>query len=437
MGIVDRILGRKEKAAVGGGWSLPVSGGYLPESYGQFWNFWQMGKDPVDGGDCPMVHACVDAYAQTAASLAVSHFRYDQNTAGKAVVRNSALSRVLHNPNEYQTRSDFMFNLVKNLMYTGNAYAVAYRNDRREVTSLHVVPSRSTQVYVDPETKAVFYAVGDNPLTGDISAMVPSRDVLHVKLYTPRHPLEGVSPITNLGMAISANEAISRHQAVFFNQMSRPSGVLTTDERMNREQLTQLREAWNSQSKSLNSGGVPILTAGLKWQSLSLSSQDAQLIKAFNMSDDTIARGMRVPLPLVGRLENASYNNVEQLISSWLSTGLGFLINHIELSFDKFFNLSQDDFTEFEVESLLRTDFAGRIAGLTAGIQGGLFTPNEARAKEGLSAVNNGDKPYMQQQMIELGYRPEQPQEPPKPPQVDPETEKAIAMSAIKKAMMQ
>lgn len=153
-----------------------------------------------------------------------------------------------------------------------------------------------------------------------------------------------------------------------------------------------------------------------------------------------IARAFRVPLPLIGDLRNATYNNVEQLISSWLSTGLGFLLEHIELSFDKFFELPDNERVEFNAESLLRTDFAGRIEGITKGIQGGLYTPNEGRAKEGLSSVENGDKPYMQQQMVELGYRPEQPEAElevvaPEPQPVDQETAKAIAKTAILKAM--
>lgn len=428
-----------EKSA--GGWDLPVSGGHLPYETGRFWNWWQQGHDIEYGDDCPMVHACVDAYAQTIASLWGEHYRYDENTSGKTPVKNSALSRIMRNPNGYQTRSDFMLNLVKSLMYKGNAYAVATRNARNEIDALHLVPSDSSQAYVDPETQAIFYGVGDNPLTGSgLNAMIPARDVLHIKLYTPHHPLTGVSPIQNLALSIRANNAISKHQAQFFNNMARPSGVISTDEKMTREQLEQLRAAWNEHSKGLNSGGVPILTAGLKWQSMSINSQDAQLIQAFNMTNQTIARAFRVPLPLVGDLEHATYNNVEQLISSWLSSGLGFLLEHIELSFDKFFGLRDTDKTEFNTDALLRTDFAGRIDGLTKGVQGGLFTPNEARAKEGLAGVDNGDKPYMQSQMVELGYRPETNSDTNNDDQsdnsgTDDETAKAVAMYAIQKAM--
>lgn len=439
MGLMSRLgqAFKRDKAAFGG-WNLPVTGGHLPYETGRFWNWWQMGQDPIPNDSCPTVHACVDAYAQTLASLWGEHFEYNDSSQGKKILRNSQVARLLRNPNSYQTRSDFILNLIKGLLYHGNAYAVASRDDRGNIVALHIVPPTSTQPYVEPESKTVWYGLGDNVFAGEFEALAPSRDVMHVRLYCPNHPLVGVSPITNLATDIAANNSISRHQATFFHNMARPSGVLQTPEKLTAVQMSQLREAWNEQSQGLNSGNTPILQSGLEWKSMALTSQDAELISAFNMTNETIARAFRVPLPLIGDLRNATYNNVEQLISSWLSTGLGFLLEHIELSFDKFFELPDNQRVEFNAESLLRTDFAGRIEGITKGIQGGLYTPNEGRAKEGLPAVENGEKPYMQSQMVELGYRPEQPTDQPTEPVPEPineETAKSIAILAIKKAM--
>jgi phage portal protein BeeE len=141
------------------------------------------------------------------------------------------------------------------------------------------------------------------------------------------------------------------------------------------------------------------------------------------MSIEDVARAFRVPLPLVGDYRNSTYNNVEQLISAWLATGLGFLLEHIETSFDKFFGLPRGQFTEFDVDSLLRTDFQTRIDGYTRAIQQGLMTPNEARAKMGgLPSVDNGDVVYAQAQMQPLGYEPPEPEPVAEPVEALPET---------------
>lgn len=351
---------------------------------------------------CGAVFACVNVCGQAIATMPMQHHRKLQ-TGGREQVTTSALSRVLLNPNWYQTRSDYMLNLVFNLLYFGNTYSVAFRNDRQEVESLHLIPGRNAAPYIDPETKAIFYGLGDNPLIDNgATYLVPARDILHIRLYTPNHPLVGVSPVQYAGLAVSINTSIAGNQAAFFSNMSRPSGIITTDEKLTKEQMDLLRVAWEEKSKGLNAGRVPILGWGMKWQQMTITSQDAQLIETYRMSIEDIARVFRVPLALIGDYTKATYSNTEQLINTWLSTGLGFLMEHIEASFAKFFKLPANEITDFDANTLLRSDFSGRIDGLTKAIQGGLYSPNEARAREGLPAVEYGAEPRVQAQNLPL-----------------------------------
>ena len=447
MKLFDRLLGRKstlpaEQKQFGVGYPLPVSGGWIPNDWP--WNFWQQGKDPIGyGKDCSTVYACASAYAQTIATCVGDHWRKEDDN-GRTRITTRALSRFLRRPNEYQTRSDFMLNLVQQLMLTGNAYAVGFRNERREFDSVHLLNSRTTHPYIDPQEKGLFYGVSSNSnpmLREDIEMMVPARDVLHIRLYTPDHPMIGVSPIRYAAMAIASNNAITGHQAVFFNNMSRPSGIISTDQVLNREQMMSLREAWKAQSSDLNAGGVPILGGGMKWQSMSISSQDAQLVDAFKMSVEEIARAFRVPLPLIGDNRYSTFNNVEQLVSSWLATGLGFVLEHVELSIGNYFGLPPSEIINFDTDTLLRTDFAGRIDALTKGITGGLYSPNEARAKEGLPSVAFGEEPRLQAQVVPLSQVNAEPVESAPTadaadaPDINPEAEKVIALYEIRKKM--
>lgn len=411
-----RSLFSRKKSA----YPLPVTGGAIPFNWNLNW--WQEGKDPINAGSTSAVSACTDAYAHTIATLVGSHYRKDEEDT-KTKVRNSALSRIMHRPNSYQTSTDLKLNMVKGLMFTGNAYVVGLRNGRNEFESIHLVPKSGTMPYIDEETKSVFYGIGDNPLAS-IEAMVPARDVMHLRLYCPRHPLVGVSPIENAALSMSANASISSHQAAFFQNMSRPSGILSTEQKLNAEQMKQLRLAWESQAKNMESGGIPILSSGIEWQPMALSAIDSQIVEAFNMTVNDIARAFRVPLPLIQLHNEAStYNNVEQLYAQWLSGGLGFLIEHIEQNFNYFFQLPPNEGAEYDTDTLLRTDFKGKVEGYTKGVQGGLFTPNEARKKfNGLKPLPNGDDAYMQQQMVPLGWTPEQ-SDPDPDPVEEPTTE--------------
>ena len=272
--------------------------------------------------------------------------------------------------------------------------------------------------------------------------MAPQREVCHFRTYTPRHPLIGESPIKAAALACGINVALSESQASFFTQMNRPSGILSTDSQLTREQMSTLRAAFDEQSKGWAQGKMPILANGLKFQQLSVNSADAQLIEAQRMSIEDIARVFGVPLPIVGDLSKATFNNIESLINHWLSLSLGALIENIERSFDDVFGFTGTDFVELDTKALLRMDYAGRIDALARATQGGIMSPNEARATEGLHKVEGGDEPFMQAQNTPMSLlaqiaaaklTPEPAQEPP-PADIAPaaEPEKSIDLDVTK-----
>lgn len=402
-GLLSRLFGKSAPvgAAPGSGGPInPTMEGAIPVAWP--WNWWQRNMKPGVGGESATVNACVNAYAQTIAQLPGGHFEQTESGEPKRIT-SSALSRILRAPNGYQTRSDFMLNMVSDIMFAGNAYAWAERNDRFEVTALHLMNARGTAPYIEPESRAIFYALGSNPAAGDIDYLAPARDVLHIRGRTrPGEPLRGISPITWAAMAQAANVAISASQAQFYANASQPSGVLSSEQALTREQMARLREAWREHSAGLAAGDVPILGGGLKWVPMGMTAEDAELVDAFGMTVADIARAFGVPLPIIGDLSSATFNNVEQLIALWLSTGLGFWVEHIETALDKFFALPANQYVELDTDTLLRTAFKDRIEGLTRAISGGLYSPDEARRKEGLGKVKAGSEPRLQAQVVPL-----------------------------------
>lgn len=436
-------------ACAEGSWRGPL---WAQSGYGDPGNWFQLGA--LDMGfqrnlDIPgpdaiaAVFASVAAYAQTLASMRMFHI--DEREDGARVrITTSALSRILRSPNEYQTGSDFRLNLVFSLMWYGNAYAVAFRNDRNEVDSLHLLPPRETMPYIDEDTRAVYYAVGENPMIGRMEMLIPGRDVLHVKLHTPRHPLVGMSPIRYAGAALSINQSIGRNQAAFFNNMSRPSGILSTEQALTTEQVNNLRSAWESMTRGMAAGKVPVLQWGFKWQPMTITSEDAQLIDAYKMSIEDIARVFRVPLAMIGRYEQATYSNTKELNEHWLDYGLRFVMEHIEEAFEKFFKVPPGQDVDFDTEAYLRMNLKERMEAWSRGVQSGIYAPNEVRAKEGLPAVEYGDEPRVQQQVVPLSQiamtpAPPAPDAPPAAPEQQSDEERAFkaftARQAIEKAM--
>ena len=449
MGFLDRVksLLRAEGSHRGPFYGLSEFG--RPWGIEPIGDGWQRNLDISGYGarHVPAVYSCVMAISRSVSQCYPKHVR--QANKSFEEVFNSAAYRVLRNPNTYQTTPDFLLNMIATALFDGEAFAIATRNDRSEVDSLHLLPRGACSPLIDDETREVFYAVGSSPLApGGTDFVAPSRNILHLRFHTPRHPLIGESPIKSAALAIGINVALSQTQAAFFNNMNRPSGILSTDQVLNREQMTSLRQAFEDQSAGIRSGRVPVLAGGLKFQPMSVNSQDAQLVEAQRMSLEDICRVFGVPPPLVGDLSHSTLNNAETLIQNFLSMSLGSYLEHIERAFDRLFGLNGGtEWVELDVSALLRTDFAGRVDGLTKALTQGLMTPNEARAREGLSPVSGGNDIFMQRQntpvslLAELAAseltKPEPTPTPAPPDAVAPEAAKDVDTDVTKALLMQ
>lgn len=389
-----------------GPYQLPVTGGWLPPDTP--WNFWQSGIEPSGGSTSAMVEACLSAYSQTVAMCPGDHWRMN-GKKGRDRVTNSALSRILRYPNWYQSPSDFMLNLTRSLYADGNAYALALRNDRFEIKELHLMDPLQSYPQV-ATTGDIFYNLAGNDIIDrqiKDSLLVPARDVLHVRLNATRrrhpYPLVGDTPVASAMQDIAASNAMTAQQIKFYMNQARPSAVLTTDLILDKDQVQFVRDRWDEQSRGLNAGGTPILTAGLKPYVLSTPSKDAELAEIMKLTDQKIALAFRVPLAILG-IGGTAYASTELLMQSWIASGLGFAINHIEDAFGLLFALDgqPDEYVEFDTAALLRSAFSVRIAGLAQAVQGGIMAPNEARAIESLPEVEFGDEPRVQQQVVPL-----------------------------------
>jgi HK97 family phage portal protein len=370
--------------------------------------WWQQGYRGGREGGHAAVEACIGAISQVVAQLPIAHWR-ERSDGGRDLVRGSAASRVLRRPNHYQTRADFFLNLVRNELYRGNGVAVATRDERFRIDSLHVVPAGMGRPLIADETGDVFYSVGANQAASllpvpPLDSLWPARDVLHIRMHTPYHPLVGVTPLEAAASAVATGSAINAGVGAFMTNLVRPSGYLAIPPKvkLSKEVQEQLRQDWSDNASGIHQGRIGVLMEGIEWKPMEMTAFDEAVVKAYGMTTADIARVFRVPLPVINELGGATFNNSETLIRHWHATGLGYVLEHIELALDVLFGLPEGEYVEFDVEYILRSDFAARMDGLTKAVSGGIYTPNEARAKEGLARKEHGDEPRLQAQVVPL-----------------------------------
>ncbi len=402
--MLSRIFGSKEKTAEGEYRPGPyqVEGGWISATAGRFMNWWQMGYSPQPYGESgAMVEACVSAYAQTVAMCPGDHWVSD-GKGGRTRVTTSALSRIIRRPNDYQSMSDLLLNMTRRLYTKGEAYAVVIRNDRQEVSELHWMRDGIPLVATDG---SIFYQLYGNEVVEsrrDFSAPIPARDVLHVRLHTPRHPLKGESPIQAAALELMLSGAAMNQQVAFYINQARPSFMLETDQQLSAEQTKDLRKRWDEQTKGANAGGTPILAWGLKAKPVTVAAGDAKLAELLGLTNQNVALSFRMPLQILG-IGGTPFASTEALMSSWKAMGLGFALNHIEEAFGLTFKLKgfPEEYIEFDTNALLRSSFKEMIDALSNGTRR-VMTSNEARAHLDLPAKDGGDELLVQMQDVPL-----------------------------------
>ena len=215
------------------------------------------------------------------------------------------------------------------------------------------------------------------------------------------HPLIGVSPIYACGVTATNGLKIQGNSTKFFANMSRPIGILSAPGAISDETATRLKTAWETNFSGDNMGKLAVVGDGLKYEAMTVTPQDAQMVEQLRMTADIICAVFHVPAYKVLGTAPA-YNNIEALTQEYYSQALQVHIESIELLLEEGLGLAPKYSCQFDLSSLLRMDTATRYKAYSDAINGGWMHPNYARINENLTPVKGGDSPYMQQQQFSL-----------------------------------
>ena len=293
------------------------------------------------------------------------------------------------------------------MLLHGNTYVLKEHDARGVLTGLYILdPSRVKALVSD--SGDVFYRLGDDNLSGvKETETVPASEIIHDRINAFFHPLIGLSPIHAGGLSATQGLAALRNSTRFFTNMSRPSGILTAPGTITKDTADRLKENWETNYTGKNFGKVAVLGDGLKYDKISMSAAEAQLIEQLRHSDEDICRVFAVPPFKVGIGAMPTYQNAEVLNQIYYSDCLQVLIEQFEASMDEGLGLTAPVNgrmlgVELDLDDLLRMDTATKIKTLTDGVRGAVLTPNEARRRLNLPPLPGGDTVYLQQQNFSI-----------------------------------
>lgn len=376
--------------------------GFIRESFA---GAWQRGIHTDKHDDLTAFSAVFSCISRISTDIAKLRLRLVEQVEGiwKEVDRNSPYAAVLRKPNNYQNRIQFVVAWLTSKLMWGNTYVLKVRDARGIVIGMHVLDPRRVTPLVTTSGD-VYYQLATDHLAqlAATTVTMPATEIIHDRGVTLYHPLVGVSPMHACAVSATQGNKIQANSAAFFQNMSRPSGVLTAPSTIEDPTADRLKKAWEENFTQGNIGKVAVLGDGLKYESLAINADDAQLIEQLKWTVEDVARAFGVPLYKINTGPMPTNNNVEALEGQYYSGCLQILIESMELALDEGLGLTAVGVpnygVEFDLDGLLRMDSATLVETLGKGVNAGLLAPNEGRKRLNLPPVAGGNTPYMQQQ---------------------------------------
>lgn len=343
--------------------------------------------------------ACLRLVTVAIGSLSLPLYERTDQGNRRAEARAHPLWNVLAvSPNSDQTPVDFLEGLVIALLLAGDSFAIQHRSGDRLI-SLEPLPPQHVTV--------------ERLLSGDrqykLGSETFSEDRIFHVMGFGGGPLRGLSILGQAREALGLGLGADRSASGMFANGMRPSGAFSLPDFMkNEEQFREVESRLNEDYAGMANHGKPlILEGGMKWESISLNAEDAQLLDSRKFSVEEICRFFGVPPFMIGHSEKSTSwgTGIEQQLIMFQKFTLAPWLKRIEMAIGRQLLMPgerQRYFAEFNVDSLLRADSRARSEHYRTMTQIGAMTINEVRAKENLPPIPGGDVVRIQAQNVPI-----------------------------------
>lgn len=338
--------------------------------------------------------ACVHLRASTIASLPFGLIDANDD-GGSAEGKDDTDSCIRRAPNPDQTSMDFWESMIAAMDLQGNGFAKKLmRGAGAEAIVIgleFLQPWRTSWRCLESGRLEIHYrdeAGGEEILSQD--------QVFHLRGFSLDGRV-GCSTISYGANTFGGARAADRTATSLFKSGMSASGFLETGQVLNEKDRERLQKVMDDYVGSGNAGRTMILEGGMKWNQMSMTADDSELLLSRKWNVEEICRWFGVPPVMIGHQPDGGTmwgSGVEQVILQWYMTGLRTTLERIEQQVRRqLLNPAQrvKYRPAYNVDALLEGDPTTRQEILNGYTGNGTMNRNEARKKLRLPPYVGGD----------------------------------------------
>lgn len=339
---------------------------------------------PRTAMECSAVHCAVQLISEATGCLPLPVYKLADNGTKTLDTAHPAHTLLHDAANEWTAAGDFREQVTRDaLLYPHGGFAFINRVNSGKPVELIRIDPEQTPTSVTYENNEPVYKVGAD--------VIDRQNLLHI----PSPSLNGRGLVHEGREAIGLAITLERHAARLFGNGARPSGVLSLKGNLTPDALTKAKTAWQAAHNGANSGGTAVLPVDADWQSLTLTSVDAQFLELRQFAINEIARLFRVPPHLLFQMDRATWGNAETMGSAFLSLSLVPWIRRWEAEIAlKLFTAEERHsyVARFNTDQFARPDFLQLTEALGKAVAARILNPNEARAMIDMPPYAGGEQ---------------------------------------------
>lgn len=335
------------------------------------------------------VQACVRLIAGTVSKVPLPIYRRIGDNDREKATSHPLYGLLNEQPNPQMDAMEFRRMMTANLALSGQTMAQIEPGPRGAIDTLW--PFKTGQCM--PRSLTDGSVVYDATLRDGRQKTLDPDQVFHIRDLT----LDGVNGLSRIAQAregIGIGLAAEQSAAAAYNNGVITGLMLTTDKELNPKQFENLQEKIKERHGGyLNAWKPMIAHSGLKPVGSGVNLRDMQFMEARQFSVEDVARLYGVPPHLIGLTDKQTSwgTGVEQMTIGFLAFTLLDWYEMWESAIARQLILRSDTYyAEHLVDGLLRADFKTRMEGYRIGIESGMVSPDECRARENMNPRADG-----------------------------------------------
>ena len=361
------------------------------------------------------VMSCVAVKARALAQLPIKVFSEDEDGKKSDAVKDKSVgardkakakqvARLLNIPNNFQSKYEFWYQWLMWYELAGESFTLWWRKDQKSTTEtpleMYILDSTLIAVTITP-TRYPSYRLSTPSYGFNRDEPLAAHQVMHCKEMAWQGSA-GFNKGVLMAELVGLDQDIDLYANYVMQNGAKPSGVFMTEQVIPdskyKEIAARLKEAWSNmvgskQSDPSKPGQGMLLDQGMKYvplEMLKLQDNDTRELKLQTMR--RICGLFGVPPQMIG-IHDGKFNNTQTAMDEFYKSAIYPTIVNVQEKLDSHLFVGFPSLSiEFDTKDFLKGAPLDQMNFATAGVKGGILTPNEARAYMGLDPMEGGDE---------------------------------------------